>query len=287
MSDFAGKTVFITGVGSGMGLESALQLAAQGAHIVGFDRSGAETTRHAIEARRRSTTQRVVQFIADVSDRAATLAVLRDAVAQCGTPDLVIHMAGVGGVAEMVDMPFEFFDRMLQINLYGTRHVVEALLPALLEKAASGVRPKLLLVGSMGGYVPVYGYTAYSTSKFAVVGFAQCLRYELKPRGIDVACFCPSEVRTPALAKEYESIHPATRAMKAVSGQMDMHEAIAGLLAGLRRNTFTIVPGWRTRLVHLALRLTPEALWHGVTDRIVAWALHNAAHNAEHKGKSV
>ena len=56
-------------------------------------------------------------------------------------------------------MPFEQFDQMLQINLYG--------------------------------------YTAYGTSKFAVLGFAQCLRYELKPRGIDVLCFSPAKSPPP------------------------------------------------------------------------------------------
>jgi 3-dehydrosphinganine reductase len=277
MSDFSGKTVFITGVGSGMGLESAKQLAAQGAHIVGFDRTGAAATREAIEAVRQRATQRVTLFVADVSDRARTLTAINEAVAACGKPDLLIHMAGIGGVAEMTAMAYDFFDRMMQINVYGTRHIVEAVLPHMLDRA-DGQRPKILLVASMGGFVPVYGYTAYGTSKFAVVGFAQCLRYELKPRGVDVVCFCPGEVQTPALAKEYEQTHPATRAMKAIGGQMSMVAAIEGLVSGLRGNRFLIVPGWRTRLVHLALRLTPSGLWNAITDAIVARALARSSH---------
>ena len=148
--------MFVTGIGSGMGLQSAKRLAAAGAHIVGFDRSGAEATRAAIEAERASPGQRVRLFVMDVSDRVATRAAIRAAVEACGEPDPLVHMAGVGGVAEMIDMPFEMFDRIMQINLYGTRHVVEVVLPHMLGRNR-GTRPKVALAGSMGGFVPAYG----------------------------------------------------------------------------------------------------------------------------------
>ena len=122
-------------------------------------------------------------------------------------------------------------------------------------------------------YLQVFGYTAYGTSKFAVLGFAQCLRYELKPRGIDVLCFCPGEVATPGLAAEREATHPATRAMKLIGGTLPSEQAIDGLLQGIRRNRFMIVPGWKNRLTHWALRLTPLPLWQAITDGIVAHAL--------------
>lgn len=272
MREIRGKTVFITGAGSGMGLACALRVAAAGAHVVGFQREPADAARSQIEGARANPDQRVYFYRTDVADRAAIQAAIREAVADCGPPDALIHMAGIGGVAEMTDMPFAMFDRMLQVNLYGTRHVVEAVLPFMLNRN-DGYRPKIVLVGSLGGIVPVYGYTAYGTSKFAVVGFARCLRYELKPRGVDVACFCPGEVETPALAAERQHSHPATVAMKQIGGSISIAQAIDGLLAGMRRNQFLIVPGWRSRLLYLVSRLTPERLWNGFTDWIVARAL--------------
>jgi 3-dehydrosphinganine reductase len=276
MSEYSGRTVFVTGAGSGMGLLSARRLAAAGAHVVGFTRGATDDAQAAVESDRASQAQRVRFYSADVADRSATRAAINLAVADSGAPDLLVHMAGIGGVAEMVDMPFEMFDRMLQVNLYGTRHVVEALLPHLLNRK-EGRRPKLVLAGSMGGFVPVFGYTAYGTSKFAVVGFAKCLRYELKPRGIDVCCFCPGEVATPALRAERQHSHPATLALKKIGGTIEMDSAIDGLLTGIRRNRFLIVPGWRTRLVHWAVRLTPESVWNAATDAIVAQALRTAS----------
>ena len=148
MRNFQEKTVFVTGIGSGMGLQSAKRLAAAGAHIVGFDRSGAEATRAAIEAERASPGQRsaCVSSLWMFRIGAVTRAAIRAAVEACGEPDLLVHMAGVGGVAEMIDMPFEMFDRIMQINLYGTRHVVEAVLPHMLGRN-DGTRPKVVLAG--------------------------------------------------------------------------------------------------------------------------------------------
>ena len=64
--------------------------------------------------------------------------------------------------------------------------------------------------------------SAYGAPKFAVVGFAQRLRYELKPRSISVACFCPGEVETPGLPQERKVLHPASAALKKIDGTMPL-----------------------------------------------------------------
>ncbi len=270
MPEYNQQTVYITGAASGMGLMTAKQLAARGASIVCLDRTPSADSLAQIQAACISPKQLVRGFRLDVSRRADVLARIAEVAAECGAPDMLVHMAGIGGVGEFLDMPFEQFDQMLQINLYGTRHICEAVLPLMLQRGHG----KLVLAGSLGGVVPVFGYTAYGTSKFAVLGFAQCLRYELKPRGIDVLCFCPGEVATPGLAAEREATHPATRAMKLIGGTLPPEQAIDGLLQGIRRNRFMIVPGWKNRLTHWALRLTPLPLWQAITDGIVGHALH-------------
>ncbi len=269
MHDFANQTVYITGAASGMGLQTAKLLATQGADIVCLDRSPNPGSLEAIHAACVSPEQKVRGYRLDVSRRADVLARIAEVSAVCGAPDMLVHMAVIGGVGEFLEMPFEQFDQMLQINLYGTRHLCEAVAPLMLQRGHG----KLVLAGSLGGVVPVYGYTAYGTSKFAVLGFAQCLRYELKPRGIDVLCFCPGEVATPGLAAEREATHPATRAMKLIGGTLPPEQAIDCLLQGIRHNRFMIVPGWKNRLTHWALRLTPLPLWQAITDGIVGHAL--------------
>ena len=132
---------------------------------------------------------------------------------------------------------------------------------------------KIVLVGSMGGIIPVYGYTAYGCSKFAVVGFAQCLRYELKLRGISVACFCPGEVETPGLAAERKSLPPASAALKKIGGTMSVEDAVRGLVSGIRTDEAMIIPGFKVKLTYWMHRITPDWLWNTITDSIVQKAL--------------
>jgi len=274
MKQMNGAVVFITGGASGLGLEAARQLAERGAHVVNFsrDRNAAEAAVRSIEAARRSPEQRVGSYQLDVAEREQVLAVFAMATTEYGHPDIVINMAGVDCAGTMAEMPFAAFDRVMKINIYGTRNVVEATLASMLPRG----RGRIVLVGSMAGFVPVYGYTAYGTSKFAVVGYAQCLRYELKPRGITVSCYCPGEVETPALAHERTTSHPATKAIKQIGGTLPVEPAVAALVDGILKDRFLIVPGLRMKLIHWAFRLTPLRVWNAVTDVIIAFSLRKA-----------
>jgi 3-dehydrosphinganine reductase len=172
MTELADRVVYITGGASGMGLAAGQMLAGLGAHIAILDLNPTDAALQEVESARRSPDQRVARYKADVADRDAAIGAVQTAVSAFGAPDVVIHMAGIGGADPFVDMKFDMFDRVIRVNLYGTRNVVEAVLPSMLARGSG----RIVLVGSMGGIVPVYGYTAYGSSKFAVVGFAQCLR---------------------------------------------------------------------------------------------------------------
>jgi 3-dehydrosphinganine reductase len=272
MTEIAGKTVYITGAGSGMGLLAGKMLATLGAHIVTLDRNPTDAARHEIESARRSSEQRVAGYKANIADREMVIDTIGTAIAEAGAPDVLINMAGIGGTAELADMKFEMFDRVIKINLYGTRHIVEAVLPSMLARGNG----KIVLVGSMGGIIPVYGYTAYGTSKFAVVGLAQCLRYELKPRGVSVACFCPGEVETPGLAAERKTLHPASAALKKIGGTMPVEAAVRGLVKGIEHDEAMIIPGLKVKFTCWMHRITPDRLWNALTDAIVAKALRES-----------
>lgn len=264
-----GLVAYVTGGTSGMGLAAAKALAARGAHVAVFSSGRAQDAIAQIEAARLASDQRVAWFGMDVSDRDAVLAAFASAADACGTPGLVIHMAGAAGLAPMVDMPVETFDRVLKVNVYGTRHVVEASL-ATMRMLSAG---KIVLAGSLGGFVPVYGYTAYGASKFAVVGFAECLRCELELLGIEVACFCPGQVDTPGLAAEGRHPLAAAAAMKRLGGTISVDEAVRGLMAGIASRRFLIIPGARAKMLYWLRRLTPLPIWGAVTRRIVRAAL--------------
>jgi 3-dehydrosphinganine reductase len=272
MTSIEGKTIYITGGASGMGLAVGKMLAAQGAHIVVFDLNLGDAATQAIEASRRSPDQRVCLYRLNVADRDQVIEAFELAAKQVKAPDIVINMAGIGAAAEFTTMGHDVFDRIIKVNLYGSRNVVEAALTSMLARGGG----MIVLVGSMGGIIPIYGYTAYGASKFAVVGLAQCLRYELRPHGISVACFCPGEVETPGLAAERKALPPASAALKKIGGTMPVQHAVRGLIEGIKRDQFMIIPGFKVQLTYWMHRLAPDRLWNATTDAIVAKALRGA-----------
>jgi NAD(P)-dependent dehydrogenase (short-subunit alcohol dehydrogenase family) len=271
MTEVAGTTIYITGGASGMGLIAGKMLASLGAHIVILDLNPTDAALHDIESARRSSNQRVARYKLNIADREIVIGTIGSAITEVGAPNILINMAGIGAAVEFIDMKPEIFDRVIQINLIGTRNIVEAVLPSMLARGNG----KIVLVGSMGGIIPVYGYTAYGASKFAVVGFAQCLRYELKPRNISVACFCPGEVETPGLAAERKTLPPASAALKKIGGTMPVETAVSGLVKGIRSDEFMIIPGVKVKVTYWLYRFSPTTLWNWFTDSLVSRAMAN------------
>lgn len=205
----------------------------------------------------------------DISNRQQVLDVVAKAVTECGTPDLLLNSAGIALPCEFVSSKFEDFDRVMQVNLYGTRHVCEAIVPFMVERGQG----RIVLVGSMASHIAIYGYTNYATSKFAVRGFAEALRYELKPLGISEQLLCPGEVSTPMVAEEHKTMHPATWALKKTAGTVSVDVPVADLLKGIHSNKQLIFTGGTSRFMFWANRLTPPSLWYAYCDSLVKGAL--------------
>ncbi|MES2153381.1 MAG: SDR family NAD(P)-dependent oxidoreductase [Pseudomonadota bacterium] len=269
MKNFSGKTVYITGGASGIGLGTGRRLAAMGAHIVVLDFNPTDAAHAALEHARCSPAQHIARYQVDMADRAAVLAAVARAANEAGAPDIVINCAGIGVTGEFASMRFEDFDRVIQVNLYGSRHLCEAVLPLMRARGHGNI----VLVASMAGITPVYGYTDYGTSKYAVLGFAECLRYELKPLGIEVQICCPGEVETPMVAAERLIIHPATRALKDAGGSIGIDQAVRELIDGMARGKAIFVLGGKARLTFWLRRLVPPSLWYWITDQIVRKAM--------------
>ncbi|NLH51003.1 MAG: SDR family NAD(P)-dependent oxidoreductase [Myxococcales bacterium] len=240
--------------------------AALGANVFAFsvdEPAQREAARSAVEKHRVRREQKVEAVALDVSDREAVERVLSAAAVSFGPPDVVLCSAGIGGAVYFENLSFERFDRTMQINLYGTRHTIAALLPFM--KGRGG---QIVTVSSMSGLIGLVGYTAYATSKFAVVGFSQSLRAELKRYGIWVSVLCPPQVATPLLEKADRDKPPETKAINDRAGLLQPAEVAAAIVRGIEKKQFLIIPGRRARLFHLFHRLAPT--WRErLTDRVV------------------
>ena len=261
----APRTVFITGRSSGIGRDMARRLAAEGASIALFNRSGADEVLHELRAAARSPAQRFAAWRADVSDAQAIAAAVGEAVRELGAPDLAIHSAGVLHNGPLAQSSAADFDHVIDINLKGSRHFAAAVLPHL------AARSHLVFIASLAGLTGSFGYTAYCASKFGVRGLAEALRFELKLHNVDVSLCCPGEIQTPMVAEEKRHMHPVSAAMKAFAGSRTLDASVPVLLRGIARRQFEIVDGPRPALTAFLSRHTPRlARWVG--DRIAARA---------------
>jgi len=196
MKDFIDKTVFLTGGSSGIGLAVARLLAAAGASVVIFARHEeklaaalAEIERCRVSPAQLSACRRL-----DVADHDMVTAVMSEAVAACGAPDLLINNVGRALPRHVEDVTFGQFAETMKTNLYGAWSTISVLVPHM--KARGGA---IVNVSSMAGLIGVFGYTDYCASKFAVVGLSEARRRELWRYGITVSVLCPPDTDTPGL----------------------------------------------------------------------------------------
>jgi NAD(P)-dependent dehydrogenase (short-subunit alcohol dehydrogenase family) len=208
----APKVAFISGAGSGIGLQIAKALLSDGASLALFDLRVDDAV---LESLRRGCCrqgQRVEVFTVDISQAASVDAAIDAAVGSFGAPDFAFNSAGILRTALFTELPAETFELVIRINLIGSRNFAAGILRYMKPGG------HLALVASLAGIIGGYTQAAYGASKFGVVGLAEVLRLEQKPCGIDVSVICPGEISTPLLDHERQHGSKVTEALNATAG---------------------------------------------------------------------
>uniref|UniRef100_J3LG70 3-dehydrosphinganine reductase n=2 Tax=Oryza brachyantha TaxID=4533 RepID=J3LG70_ORYBR len=131
---------------------------------------------------------------------------------------------------------------MVDINLMGTFHLVKAALPAMKERTKETRLPaSIAIMSSQAGQVGVYGYTAYSASKFALRGLGEALQHEVIADGIHVSLIFPPDTETPGFAEENKRRPELTNIIAGSSGGMKADVVATKALDGIKSGKF-IVP---------------------------------------------
>lgn len=189
--ELSGKVAVITGGASGIGLATARQLARRGCQLVLVD---IEPT--ALEQAARDLSQigaRVETRTCDVTDYEAMVALAADVVATLGGVHVVFNNAGVAVGGPITEMTHEDWRWIIDVDLWGPIHGVEAFLPHIRAGDEGG---HLLFTSSFAGLVPNVGLGPYCVAKYGVVALAEVLHKELRDEGIGVSVLCPMRVGT-------------------------------------------------------------------------------------------
>jgi len=183
VSALSGSVAMITGASRGVGRACALAFAAEGARVVALARSQAELDAVVAEIRQAGGEAMAVQ--ADVSDPEQVDRAFTAVERHFGPVGILLNNAAVLGPAEPVAkvVPDAWMETY-RMNVFGSMLCARRALPAMMERR----RGKVINVSSGAAFVPIAGYTAYSSSKAAIVHFTVCLAEEVKPLGINVNC---------------------------------------------------------------------------------------------------
>jgi NAD(P)-dependent dehydrogenase (short-subunit alcohol dehydrogenase family) len=190
MQDLPGKTAFVTGGASGIGLGIAKALLGAGMNVAIADIRQDHLDAASAEL---GGGDRVLALKLDVTDRADFASAADAAEARFGKIHLLVNNAGVAVVGPTELASFADWDWVMGVNLGGVINGVTTVLPRILRHGEGG---HIVNTSSMSGMVPVGGTTIYSTAKAAVLTMMECMRPELEPRGVICSAFCPGAVQS-------------------------------------------------------------------------------------------
>lgn len=253
MDFYRDKSVLITGGTSGIGLALAKRLVAERCRLAILSRQTNLLQSASLEISKVTPTgvEPVKLIQADVTKRAELKSILDGYTSQYGIPDIVINSAGVSHPGTFTSLKPEIFDWLMDVNYFGTVNVLKTIIPGM-KSRRSGV---IVNISSIAGFLGLYGYTAYSASKFAVTGFTDALRSELRPFNIKVAIVFPPDTQTPQLDYE-EKYKPFITKQISSSAKLMSAETVADVIVRkVAHKRYIILPGMEGKLVYLLQNL--------------------------------
>ena len=248
----------VTGGTSGIGLAAVEALRARGCVVYALSRRG----------------QGEGHIPCDVADEKSARAAVEAVLKKEGRIDILVNCAGFGisGAGELT--PLESAKKQLDVNLYGTANMVNAVIPAM--RAQGGGR--IVNTGSVAGFVPIPFQTWYSASKAAVQSYTMAMANELSPFGITLTAVLPGDTRTGFTAARQKIDDPEglyggriTRSVERMEHD-EQHgvpaQKVGDLIARValkRRVKPLYIPGFSYNLLNVLMRLLPS----GVANRLI------------------
>jgi short-subunit dehydrogenase len=254
--EFADKVVVVTGGGNGIGRQVVFELLRRGARVAAVDvreESLAETAGLA------NAGDRLTTFAIDITDRTATSALPEKVIAAQGAVDGLINVAGIiQPFVRLNDLEYDVIERVINVNLYGTIHMVKAFLPHLLERPVA----HLANVSSMGGFLPVPGQTIYGASKAAVKLMTEGLYAELLDTNVGVSVIFPGAVATDITGNSGVVVPNMDSVDQSKIRTTTPEDAAKIILDGIESDELHIYVGRDSKTMNLMTRVAPRRATH-------------------------
>jgi short-subunit dehydrogenase len=257
------KRIFITGASRGIGAAIAAYLADRGCRVVGTTRDvsklGSDAPKH----------QNITLLSMDVTDPASIERAVKQAREEMGDIDVLINNAGISHMGPFEEMPAEQGRAIFETNFFGLIEITKMVVP-MMREAGGGL---VLNVSSLGGRVGVPFQSYYVASKFALEGWSEAARMELKTQGIDLVIVEPGDIKTDITShhllcesdssnyKEcYESACRSVRDNVAHAGPPEDVAKVIYKIIGMKRPGVRYPAGKGAKMLSFLLTVVPDRL---------------------------
>ena len=188
--DFKNQVILITGASSGIGKEAAIEFAKLGANIVLVARKKDKLEQTANELKKFNTS--ILVFPCDVSKRDQVKEMSKIVLEKFGSIDILVNNAGFAIYGSVSDLTIDEIESQMETNYFGMIYCTKNFLPSMLKKKSGHI----VNVASVAASFGLPGIASYCASKFAMLGFSEGLKHELKGTGVGITVVSPIMVRT-------------------------------------------------------------------------------------------
>ncbi len=238
--ELQGKTAFVTGAASGLGLAAARRLSEEGANVLMFDRDEARVQQAA-----GLLGERVLWAAGDVSDEEAVSRAIEQAVSRFGGIHINLNCAGIGSAGKTVGrdgpMALDAFSRVVQVNLIGTFNVLRLCAEQMCRNddgEVDGERGVIINVASIAAWDGQMGQAAYSASKGGIVSMTLPIARDLARQGVRVMTVAPGIFETPLMSGLPDAVKEALTSIIEFPNRMGVPEEFADMAMHIIRNRY-------------------------------------------------
>jgi len=261
---WSGKWIVISGGSSGIGLALAKRLAGAGSNLwlIARRREGLQTALEQVQASAPSPAQAFGFSAVDLTEADQAQQAAAEVLAKAGRVDVLINSVGAAHPGYVQELPLDIFHWMMAANYFAPLYLIKALLPHFIAQRSGHI----INIASAAALLGVFGYSAYGAAKYALVGFTEVLRAEMKPYHIRVSIVFPPDTQTPQL--EYENrFKPAeTKAISGNAAQLTPDQVAQAILQQAARGHYAIFPSADVRLIYWLVKLLPQPLLFAALD---------------------